>query len=273
MRVSRILTGLALLATGASSLGAQTREEPSLIFSIGLGLTTGQRLWEVTQPLPVAGGLLLDTVGLGRYLRPSLTATVGMTYFRSPRLGYAFEVGYFGVGSEQRCSPPAAYAPEPNQVNSQGCTRAQGLHKETSVVGFQGGLMYRATPGTFQPYARATAGLGLMGNSFIETSGPVVVPPNCTQQSPCDLILIDEKSNQSFTWVGTLAAGISITLGPAYRLRMEARDLITSVPAVTGPADPNVFGQVGATSRRMVHVPTFTFGLDLAFERRHTRRY
>ncbi len=274
MRGVSIIAAAAWIAGGASDLGAQSRQDPSLVFSIGLGLTSGQRLWEVSQALPVAASVAMDTVGLGRYLRPSLTATVGMSYFRARNLGWAFEVGYFGVGSEQRCAGPAAYVPDPDQINLQGCSRAQGLHKQTSIVGFQGGIIYRFTPGAmFQPYLRTTAGLGLIGNSFVETSGPVVVAPNCTLQSPCDLILIDEAGNQAATWVATLAGGLSIDLAPAYRLRMEVRDFVTSLPVVNGPADPLLIGQVGSTGRKLVHVPTFTLGIDLVFERRHTRRY
>ena len=268
----RLLSALAvLLILGAPRADAQSREEPNLIFSINFGLTTGKELWTIPRQPLIAPAGAEDTVALGRRLRPGLTGIVSATLFRSPRLGYTAEVGYYGLASEQRCAGPAAWAPDSNDVNQQGCERAHGKHLATSVVGFQAGLHYRLLQtGRFQAFLRGTGGLGLIGNSYVQTSGLVVVPPNCTP-SPCDLRLVDEADRRSLTWIASLTAGFSVSVAPGYRLKMELRDIITSVPVATGPAAAN--SAIAPTGSRTVHVPTFMFGLDLVFERRHARRY
>lgn len=267
----RLLAVLSLIA--AMPLSAQTREAPNLIFSISFGLTTGKELWTVPRQELLAPGSTRDTVALGRRLRPGLTAAVSATLFSSANLGYTAEIGYYGLASEQRCTGPAVWAPDSSDINEQGCTRAQGKHLATSVVGFQVGALYRVAPnGKFQPFIRGTAGVGLLGNSFVQTSGAVVVAPACSPE-PCDYRLLDEEDKTDLTWLAGLTAGLTINLAPAYRLRMEMRDIITSVPVATGPAPSGSLTAIAPTARRVVHVPTFLIGLDLVFERRHTRRY
>ena len=257
----------ALLLLAPVALPAQTRSEPNLVFSFSLGLTTGKELWRVSrQPLAVPGSAAFDTVDAGRQLRPGLTATLSASLHTSPRFAWTAEIGYYGIGSEQRCVGPATWNPDPDDTNEQVCTSAHGQHRATSVVGFQAGALYRLAPaGRVSPFLRGTAGLGLVGNSFVGTTG-------CFQ-SVCGYPMISADNDISATWIATLTGGIVINVAPAYRLRMEMRDVVTSLPEVTGPA---VFGSgthVAPTARRIVHIPTFMVGLDLVFERRHTRRY
>jgi hypothetical protein len=73
------------------------------------------------------------------------------------------------------------------------------------------------------------------------------------------------------TWVGTLAAGASLSMGPGYRFRLEVRDLIVSLPVPSAPADPaNRIASVGSSVR---HIPVFSAGLDVVLERQRGRRY
>jgi hypothetical protein len=257
----------ALLLLAPSGLAAQSSSEPNLVFSFSLGLTSGRGLWSVPrQPLSVPGSADFDTVAVARVLRPALTATLSAALFQSPHFAWTAEIGYYGLGSEQRCVGPAVWAVDPDNTNEQVCTSAHGAHRATSVVGFQAGGLYRFSPASrVSPYVRGTAGLGLIGNSFVETTG-------CFQID-CSYPMLGADKEISTTWIATLSGGISLRVAPAYRLRMELRDVITSLPRVTGEA---VFGagtHVAPTARSVVHVPTFLFGLDLVFERRHTRRY
>lgn len=257
----------ALLLLAPVALPAQTRSEPNLVFSFSLGLTTGKDLWSIPrQPLSVPGSAAFDTASIDRSLRPGLTATLSAALYTSPSFAWTAEIGYYGLGTEQRCEGPAVYQPDPEDTNEQVCTSASGTRRATSIVGLQAGGIYRFMPAKrVTPYVRATAGVGMIGNSFVTTTG-------CFQ-TVCGYPLIEPDKGASVTWISTLTGGISVNVAQAYRVRMEFRDVIASVPTVTGVAVFGTGSHIAPTTRRVVHVPTFLFGVDLVFERRHTRRY
>lgn len=277
MRSARF--ALAALALTATTAAAQTRQEPNLVFSIGLGLTTGKQLWDLLkQPLPVVGTspAVYDTVHLARWLRPGIVGVLGVSYFRSQHLGYTIELGYFGLASEQRCQGPAAWQPEADQINQQACTNAQGQHSATSVTGMLLGLTYRPIPGSrIEPYLRAGIGPGVASSTSFVTTTSTVQSSRCgSGATACVYFLLDEGNARSLTWLGSASVGISYWLGPAYRVRIEARDLVTAVSYPTGPAATTATGSGRPpTSTKVIQVPTLTFGLDVVLERQHTRRY
>jgi hypothetical protein len=276
--MKRIATVLAVFVLRASAALAQefSPQEPHLVFSISVGLSSGSRLWVLPKhPQPVVGGTLnnQDTLALGRVLRPGIVAGLAATYFTSPRFGWTAEVTYFGLSSEQRCTGPVVYQPEVDRINTQACDRAQGLHVATSAVGILGGATFRFFPDQrVEPFVRAVAGLGLLGNSYIATSGVVRSAQCQTADNVCSLTLIKESKTSQFTFVTSLSGGFSFALSPAYRVRFEGRDVITSLPIATGngtSSDPVVV----PTGRAIKHIPVFTIGMDIILERRHTRRY
>ena len=277
MRSARF--ALAALALTASSAAAQARQEPNLVFSIGLGLTTGQQLWDLAkQPLAVVGTspAAFDTVHLARWLQPGIVGVLGVTYFRSQHLGYTLELGYFGLSSEQRCQGPAAWQPEADSINKQACTNAQGQHVATSVSGMLLGLTWRPLPSSkIEPYVRIGIGPGIASSTSFVTTTATVESSRCgSGTTACVYFLLDEGNARSLTWLGSASIGLSYWLGPAYRIRIEARDLVTSITRVTGPAGTTTGGSgKPPTSTRIVAVPTVTFGLDVVLERQHTRRY
>jgi hypothetical protein len=258
----------------APAARAQSADEPSLAFTISGGLTAGGKLWRIdAQPLLAPGGQ--DTVGLARRLLPGIAASLGISLFRSPHLGINGEVGYFSLAGEQGCTPPASgFLADTVHTNEQGCTTANGLHKATSVIAFLGGLTYRPS-GTahVQPFLRANAGLALLNNSFIETIGVVHAQKCNTNDNLCVYELLSEKHKTSASWVVSLAGGVSFDLGPGYRVRMEGRDLIVSIPTVTGPGVPSGTFNYPQAARVVRHVPVFMIGFDVLLEQRHTRRY
>ena len=267
----------ALLLALSSRVRAQSSAEPQLVFTIYVGLSQGTSLWRIpAQPLLVTGGSLQDTVSLARQMRPGLVAGLGGTYYVSPHLGWTGEISYFGIGSEQRCDGPAGgFKTDPQNENSQACTSAQGQHVGTNVVGLLGGFTYRFAPeARVQPFVRLTAGLGLVGNSsYIETTGFAVLtnPSGCSVG--CTVTLLRETDTRQATWVVNMAAGISVSVAPAYRLRFEARDIVTSLTAAMGPRDPLDNSSEPPKGSVVKHLPTFLFGLEIVLERRHSRRY
>jgi len=265
-----MLPGTAALAQELSP------QEPHLVFSISAGMSTGGPLWSLPSHLqPVSGGSPSnpDTLAISRVLRPGVIAGLAASYYTSPRFGWTAEVTYFGFASEQRCAGPAVYQPEADSINKQACGRAQGLHIATSVVGFMGGATFRFFPDQrVEPFVRAVGGLGLLGNSYIATSGVVRTTQCLTFDNLCTLTLVKEQKTAQFTFVTALSAGFSFTLSPAYRVRFEGRDVITSLPVATGSAQSTDPALVN-TGRVIKHIPTFTIGVDIVLERRHTRRY
>ena len=260
---------LLLLTPVAEILRAQSHDEPQLVFTIYGGLAEGAGLWHLpVQPLPASGGV--DTVGLGRLLHPGLVAGLVTTYYNSPHFGWTADVGYFGIGSEQECNGPVTWKDGPGGDNSLACTVANGDHVGTYVVGILAGVTYRFLPtGPVQPFVRVTAGPGLFGNSSFYGTAAFAVQSSCA--SGCEVIVLDDRTPRGITWVMNLSTGMSVNLAPGYRVRMEARDLITSVPVASGQRDPTTF--VPPSSSIVKHIPIFLFGLDILLERRHGRRY
>lgn len=266
------------LAVLAGRAGAQSASEPQLVFSISAGLSApNSQLWELPQQgvLVVGGnGGEIDTLGLARWLAPGPVAMLSATYHRSPHFGITAEGGYFALASEQRCSGPAnGYKADSENKNEQACVRGNGLHVPTSVVAFQVGFVVRGAPDKrFVPYARATAGIGFLANSFVRTDGAIEAPMACADQGGvCQWPLLEAEHTAETTWIASLAVGTSIPIGQGYRFRFEVRDLISALQVPTAPANPaNGLAPVGTSVR---HMPVFTAGLDVHLERRRGRRY
>jgi len=273
--MKRIATVLVVFSLNGAAMFAQSSpQEPHLVFSISAGMSTASHLWTLPQHLqPVAGSSLSDTMAIARELRPGIVAGLAATYFTSPSFGWTAEVTYFGLASEQRCSGPLTYQPDADNINQQACDRAQGVHLATSVVGFLGGATYRFFPDSrVEPFLRAVAGLGLLGNSYVQTTGVVHSTQCQTSDSFCDWPLARDDKPSQMTFVTALSAGFSFALSPGYKVRFEGRDVITSFPIATGDgssSDPTLVTQ----GRVIRHNPVFTIGVDIVLERRHTRRY
>lgn len=279
----RLFVGIMALALVAPAWShAQSASEPSLAFTISGGLTTGGILWNLdNQAILAPGGppAQFDTMRLGRRMVPGITASLAVSYFRSPHWGLNAEVGYFGVGSEQQCTGPAVYKPDSENLNRQGCDRANGRHTSTSVIGFLVGGTYRFFPtAAVQPYLRGNVGLGLLGNSFVETLG-IVQHSSClpiASDGICPYVLLSERNKPGATLLVSLAGGFAYQLGPGYRVRMEFRDMVMTLPEVTGPApNPGSLNNDNFPPTRNVvrHIPLLTIGFDVLLEQRRTRRY
>lgn len=256
----------------AAPLAAQSRQAPNLVFTISGGLTLGGDFWQVSpQPYPVPPNAA-DSFTLGRIRRPGLVATLGASLFRSPHLGYWAEVGYFGIATESRCRPLGPYAPDPDNTTQQACDGIQGAHVPSSTVGFQLGLVYRIAPARFvSPYLRAGAGLATLGASFVQTAA-VVGSQQCAPNSTCQVALLTDRNRRDVSGMATAAAGFTLSTGPAYKVRIEARDLVAWLPNVEGPAPPGAL-QAPPVGTKVRHVLVFTAGVDIVLVRRRGRRY
>jgi hypothetical protein len=252
---------------------AQSSDDPQLVFTIYGGLGTGSNMWSAQRIVGAPGGPPppQDTLRLERWLQPGLIAGLTTTYYRSPHFGWVLDIGYFGLGTEQRCLGPATY--KDSVQTQQVCTTANGEHLATGVVGFMFGGTYRFAPtAAVQPFVRATAGLGLIDGNFIQTTGAAFVSSPASCQTGCYFGLLNDSTSRSLTWIANLATGLSIELSPGYRVRFEARDIITRLPSVKG-GGPLLSADNPPIEWTARHVPSFLIGLDIVLERRHARRY
>lgn len=279
-----LAAAVALVALTPRAGGTQSAQDPSLVLSIQLGFTTGSELWRIDrQEALVIGSAQTDTVAVARRLRTGLTAVLSGLYFRSPHLGYTFEAGFFGIGSESRCQPIGTFKPQADNINQQACTVAQGRHLPTSAVAFQGGLAYRFRLRRAAPYVRASAGLALLGSSFVETSGTVATSACPNNQLTCPWFFVDEarrnddgsveQHRREFSLAGSVAAGAVLEASPGYRFRIEVRDFIIGLPTPTAPASTSGTLLIAPLKTTVKHVPTISVGLDVVLERRRARRY
>jgi len=271
----------ALAAAGTTAARAQTQEQPNLILTISAGYLTGGDLWNIDRQIaPVAAVATngWDTLRLARRIRPGFAATLGATYFASPHLGYNAEAGFFGIGTEAGCAPVGPYTPDPPDFrNQQACRYLQGENIRGNVVGFLGGLIWRFTTRGNQPYVRAAVGAGVLGNSYVETFAPIFVHVTPDTIAEGNLVFLTDRSQGRVTWMVSLGAGAMLPLAPGYQLRIEVRDLITSLPVARGAATDTVAILNGEPAPpiawKVVHVPTITVGLDIVLEKRRGRRY
>jgi hypothetical protein len=270
---------LVLAAGGAGRLAAQTPDQPNLIFSIAGGYITGPDLWSLPRQLVLAtatsNGNVWDSVALGRRLRPGFAATLSATLFFTPHLGYTVEAGFFGIGSQSRCSPLAPFTPTPDNANQIACGLLNGDNMRSDAVGLLGGVVYRFTRGGVQPYLRAAGGLAILGSSFVEEATPVIG----TNGTSSLVYFLADENHKELSWMLSLGAGLMLPLAPGYQLRLEARDIVVPLPYPTGPATDTaaIAGDQALpqppVAFRTVHLPTFTIGLDVVLERKRGHRY
>jgi len=275
-----VAAALAALAALASPVAAQSPEHPLLILSMGAGYVTGGGIWRLDRQYAGVSTGEVDSLTLSRRFRPGFTVGVGATLFRSPRFAYTLEISFLGLTTESRCAslgPVASpYAFDSQDINRRACEDIQGKSIPTNAAAFQlGGTWRIVTQGLVQPYVRLVAGAAILGGSFIEASGRVFLQgaiDSLDSQTRARVFLADQNRRET-TLLATLAAGVTLEAAPGYRLRFEARDIVTRIPTVTGPGNHTElepFAQVGS---RTVHLLALTVALDLVLERQRTRRY
>ncbi len=141
----------------------------------------------------------------------------------------------------------------------------------SNAVSFSAGVVGRLTPGrgTF-PYVRADAGVIARTRGTIEMVAVYANGANVVRA------VVVEDPHPSNTAVHlALGAGVAVTMGTAYQLRFEGRDVLALLDRVTGPANPSSASGALMPPRRgrVFHNFIFVMALDVVFEKRHGRRY
>ena len=115
---------------------------------------------------------------------------------------------------------------------------------------------------------KAGLGLAMLSGSFVNTGAnySTLDCPDCYKE-------IYAPDSRTFTWAGTLAAGLVFGGGLPVRCRVEVRDFVLGLPAVTGPADPAASQRVPPSRPRATHRLVFAMGFDLSSGGPRKRRY
>jgi len=270
---SFVLVPLALTCLLLTPAAAQTGSQNNLVLTVFAGAVTGHTLWTVgKQPITVLGDTSgrYDTLRLSRQVSSSLVLGVTATYFPWPHVGFHAEVSYLGLPVDSYCNG-VYYHPDTSggidlRRNEQMCDDIQaqaGFGGAISV--FTGVTLRAASRRAFSPYVRGSVGFVSQPRSMIEMNAAFVDPGGLQIRQ----ILADPKPRNTSVMFGA-AVGFTSPLGTGYQFRFEARDVVTSLERLLGPA--NSLG-IGPTAARSYHHFSLTLGFDVVLERKRGRRY
>jgi hypothetical protein len=260
------LVAVASLLSVTTSLNGQTADQAKLMFSVGLGQSTGGgNLWSVGAQPFIISSTVTDTVAVSRNFRRSLDVVLSGTYFPGNNLGINVEAQLLGLGTEDNCRITST---APDVLTTQLC-RTIGKNKQTgSSAALSGGLVYRiASHQPLHPYVRANLGLLVTQQSFIKTTGTI----STADSLPSQATLFEDNNPSTVKPYLSFGGGVVAVIGRGYQFRFELRDNWVQVPRVTdgtsrqGLKPPHDF--VGK------HILTATIGFDVVLERKRGRRY
>lgn len=267
-----VVAAAASLALSAPRLSAQ-ESLTEIQLSASAGFTWAGPLWSVAaQPMLVSrrGPVLLDTFALTRRLTSGLTAWLGFTKYNRPHIGFGAEIAWVAASVATGCQIVGPLQPDPYQANEGTCGAVSQHRMVTSAITAQGTITLRAAPRRdISPYVKVGLGLAMLSGSFVVTGADYATNtcPTCYRE-------IYAPDSRSFTWAGTLAAGLIFGGGLPVRFRVELRDFVVGLPVVSGPAaDPAAEHRIPPNSLRAIHRLAFAMGFDLVGGGPRRRRY
>lgn len=257
---------LLALSFASAPATAQTGSQPTLVLTIFGGAVTGHDLWRVDkQPFTVLNTTTYDTLELGRSIASSLVLGLTGTYFLSPHVGVHAELSYLGLPNDGHCRG-VFYNPDSENKNEQLCDSIEGQATEGGAIAIFGGVTLRtASRRTFSPFLAGSFGIVHHPRSTIAMEGSFLSATGVETR----LVLADPNPKKTTLMLGA-GVGFTTTLGPGYQLRLEIRDVVTSLERLAGPA--NALG-IGPKTTRMYHHFALRLGLDVVLERSRGRRY
>lgn len=257
---------MALVALPVPGLSAQTADQARLVFSVGLGQTTGGgQVWSVgKQPFQ------RDTFAISRAFRPSFNVSFGATYFPGNNLGFNAEAFLLGLGTRDGCTIVAAVQPLAWDTR-QGCRSLNSKERGTASGALSLGVVYRVlSRAAIYPYVRANLGMVVSQESFL--GAVVTIPDSLNRQPPADQFIYIDDSPANIQPYLSFGGGVVTALSRGFQMRFEVRDNWVRVPVVTGPTSGSpAFTPPTSTQGR--HVLSFQFVFDIILERKRGRRY
>ncbi len=256
-----LLPFVAVAALWTPMLQAQTADQARLVFSVGVGQSSGGgTLWSVGRQPFIINPAVSDTLALTRRFRRSLNLVLSGTYFPGDHVGFNVEAQMLGLATEDDCRPVSA------TTTAQGTNLCRSIgrrERSGSSAALSGGLVYRV--GSHQPlhpYVRANVGLLVTQQSFIRTSG---------RFGAGEATIYEDQNPSSVKPYLSFGGGVVGVIGRGYQFRFEIRDNWVHVPTVTGATSQQGLRPPTETVGR--HFLTATIGFDVVLERKRGRRY
>ena len=268
---------IAAVALVPAPLPAQTPSAPHLYLSMFGGYRIGRHLWTLNdQPFLVQTPIgpnpgQYDTLDLQHEVNPGFVIGAAGTYFPRPNLGFEGEIDFLGMGVESRCAIRQVDPPAMGDVDPELCTSLNGASSSLSAVSFSVGLVGRLRPDkATYPYVRAGVGVVARTRSTIELIGTFA---DTARNALEEVIIVGDSFPNKTRAHLSFAAGLALSLGPASQLRLEARDIVTSLDRVTGLADASRGTLYPPHAGRSLHSFAFIVAFDVILEKRRGRRY
>jgi len=268
---------IAAVALAPAPLPAQTPSAPHLYLSMFGGYRVGRHLWTLNdQPFLVQTPIgpnpgQYDTLDLQHEVNPGFVIGAAGTYFARPNLGFEGEIAFLGMGLESRCTIRQYQPPPSGDVDPELCTSLNGASSSLSAVSFAVGLVGRLRPDqATYPYVRAGVGVVARTRSTIELIGSFA---DTARNALEEVIIVGDSFPNKTRAHLSFAAGLALSLGPASQLRLEARDIVTSLDRVTGLADASRGTLYPPHAGRSLHSFAFIVAFDVILEKRRGRRY
>ena len=268
---------IAAVALAPAPLPAQTPSAPHLYLSMFGGYRIGRHLWTLNnQPFLVQTPIgpnpgQYDTLDLQHEVNPGFVIGAAGTYFARPNLGFEGEIAFLGMGLESRCTIRQYQPPPSGDVDPELCTSLNGASSSLSAVSFAVGLVGRLRPDqATYPYVRAGVGVVARTRSTIELIGSFA---DTARNALEEVIIVGDSFPNKTRAHLSVAAGLALSLGPASQLRLEARDIVTSLDRVTGLADASRGTLYPPHAGRSLHSFAFIVAFDVILEKRRGRRY
>jgi hypothetical protein len=257
----------ALLALLAVPAAAQTSSRPSVVLTILAGAVTGHDLWSIPkQPLLVEGTANHDTLAMSRAIGASLILGASGTYFLTQNVGIHAELSYLGLPLDSSCRLLPPKQADFEDKNQQICDNFQAEAGAGGAIAVFLGVTLRAgSERAFSPYVRGNVGLVNLGRSTVEVVGAYVAGVG-----PQERQIVRDPSPRHRSLMFGLAAGFTTPLSPGYQVRIEVRDIITTLDRLTGPANDLAAAPIGS---RAYHHLGLALGLDIVLEKSRGRRY
>lgn len=246
------------------SLAAQKQGDQSrLVFTASAGYAFGRDLWAVgSQPVVLDG---LDLYSLERNLRGTWAAELGVTYFKSPHLGFTFDLNFIDISTVDSCVLLSNSGSPYNPAVCESINNAKTSALSTAISA--GVILRAASRKAISPYLRVQGGIMLVSRSTTELTGAYVNE----SQEPVFVYIYPTEGSSSVSPQFAVGAGFTVPIARAYHLRLEGRATTFGLQVVTGPTDFQ--GIIPPTKTDYITQFSILIGVDLVLEKKHGRRY
>lgn len=266
--MGRTLPVLILLAAAGfarpARLPAQTGDQTRLVFTVSAGYSFGKDLWSVgAQPIILDG--FTDVMALDRQLNGTWIAELGATYFRTPALGFTFDLSFIDIATEDSCRllTNSGSIDIPAVCGSINGAKSSALSTAVSA----GVILRAASRQKVSPYLRAQGGAMIVSRSTTEMIGNYIN----ADLEPVYVPIYPTEGSSSVSAQFAVGAGVTIPVSKAYHARIEGRATTFGLQVVDGPTDFQ--GMLPSTSTRYLTQFSILVGFDLVLEKKHGRRY